>query len=166
MSEPRKLRCYEYVSRPYEAVRDLLRARGLEVVQHATSSATARTDALVSTLRVSAGGVEVGVDVRINVLGTREEERVAGVSHITRVSLEWKAAHATALFPAMTAELSAWPLATDETQLEIDGHYAPPLGIVGNAVDAIAGHRLAEAAVHRFLQDVVEQIRRELPAKA
>jgi hypothetical protein len=166
MSEPRKLRCYEYVSRPYEAVRDLLRARGLEVFQHATSSATARTDALVSTLRVSAGGVEVGVDVRINVLGTREEERVAGVSHITRVSLEWKAAHATALFPAMTAELSAWPLATDETQLEIDGHYAPPLGIVGNAVDAIAGHRLAEAAVHRFLQDVVEQIRRELPAKA
>lgn len=63
----------------------------------------------------------------------------------------------------MTAELSLWPLTSTETQLEILGAYRPPLGIVGNALDAAVGHRLAEATVHRFLDDVVEQLRRELP---
>jgi hypothetical protein len=62
------------------------------------------------------------------------------------------------------AELCFFPLTSTETQLEIEGAYRPPLGIVGNAIDAAVGHRVAEATVHRFLDDVVERIRRELPA--
>jgi hypothetical protein len=79
--------------------------------------------------------------------------------------LSWEAARAAAIFPSMRAELSAWPLATTETQLEIEGTYTPPLGMVGNALDALLGHRLAEAAVHRFLEDVVEHLRHELPER-
>jgi hypothetical protein len=63
----------------------------------------------------------------------------------------------------MKAVLSFWPLTSSETQMEIEGAYRPPLGAVGNVADAAVGHRVAEAAVHRFLDDVVEQIRRELP---
>jgi hypothetical protein len=162
MSEPRKLRCYEYVNRPYERVRDLLYARGAEVFQRATSSATARADSLLSTLRVSAGGFEVGVDVRIHVRGARDEEWMPGLSPVTRINLAWEAAKATSLFPSMEAQLSFWPLYASETQLEINGSYRPPLGFVGNAVDAMIGHRVAEAAVHRFLEDVVEHLKREL----
>ena len=66
----------------------------------------------------------------------------------------------------MHLEMSAWPLSATETQIEIAGEYRPPLGVVGNAIDAAVGHRIAEASVHRFLEDVVEQIRRELPASA
>jgi hypothetical protein len=66
----------------------------------------------------------------------------------------------------MKAELSLWPLTSSETQLEIEGAYRPPLGVVGAAADAALGHRLAEATVHRFLDDVVEQVRRELQATA
>ena len=68
------------------------------------------------------------------------------------------------VFPVMNAELLFWPLSSSETQLEIEGAYRPPLGIVGNALDAAIGHRVAEATVHRLLEDLVEQLRRELPA--
>ncbi len=163
MIEPRTLRCYEYVNRPYEQVRGVLRERGAELFQRATTSAAARADALASTLRVTVAGIELGVDVHIHVRGAREEAGIAGMSPVTRVALSWEAAKATALFPSMDAELSAWPLFATETQLEIEGRYTPPMGVVGTAVDAMVGHRVAEAVVHRFLEEIVEQIRRELP---
>jgi hypothetical protein len=165
MNELRKLGCYEYVNRGYERVRGLLRERGADLFQRATTSAAVRADALASTLRVSAGGLEIGVDVHINVHDVRAEEWVPGLAPVTRMRLSWQAARASAIFPSMRAELSAWPLARTETQLEIEGVYTPPLGVVGNALDVILGHRLAEAAVHRFLEDVVEHLRRELPER-
>jgi hypothetical protein len=153
------------VNRDYERVRGLLRERGADLFQRASTSAAARTDALASTLHVSAGGLEIGVDVHITVHDVRDEEWMPGLSPVTRMTLSWQAARASAIFPSMRAELSAWPLARTETQLEIEGVYTPPLGIVGNALDAILGHRLAEAAVHRFLEDVIEHLRRELPER-
>jgi hypothetical protein len=163
MNEPRRLRCYEYVNRGYERVRGVIRERGADLFQRATTSAAARADALASTLHVSAGGLEIGVDVHITLHDVRDEEWVPGLSPVTRMRLSWEAARAAAIFPAMRAELSAWPLTSTETQLEIEGVYTPPLGVVGNALDAIVGHRVAEAAVHRFLEDVVQHLRRELP---
>ena len=165
MTEPRKLRCYQYINRPYEKVRAVLRERASDVFKHATTSAAARADTLASTLRVGIGGIEVGVDVRIHVGAIRDEPWIAGIPSVTRMTLGWEAARATALFPSMQAELSAWPLFATETQLEIQGEYRPPLGIVGKAADAIGGHFLAEAAVQTFLEDIVEQLRRELPGE-
>jgi hypothetical protein len=63
----------------------------------------------------------------------------------------------------MRAEVSFWPLASDETEIEITGDYRPPLGAIGDAADAALGHRIAEAVVHRFLGDVVAELHRELP---
>lgn len=163
MSQPRKVRCYQYVNRPYDAVRQLLAHRGPAVFQRATASATKRASEVGATLHAELGGVDVGVDVRIHVHAVSEDAGVAGMSPVLRVTLAWEASQATALFPVMKAELSIWPLTATETQLEIEGAYRPPLGVVGNAADAVLGHRIAEASVHRFLDDVVEQIRRELP---
>jgi hypothetical protein len=163
MSEPRKVRCYQYVNRSYAAVRQLLAQRGPAVFQRATASASARATEVGATLHAGVGSVEVAVDVRIHVVAVSEDEGVAGMSPVLRVKLGWEASHAAALFPVMNADLSFWPLTATETQLEIDGTYRPPLGILGNAADAVLGHRIAEASVHRFLDDIVEQIRRELP---
>jgi hypothetical protein len=38
--------------------------------------------------------------------------------------------------------------------------------MVGQAMDAALGHRIAEASVHSFLEDVVEQMKRDLPTHA
>jgi|HubBroStandDraft_2_1064218.scaffolds.fasta_scaffold56433_1 hypothetical protein len=163
MSEPRLLRCYQYINRPYEEVRNVLRSRPLEILQRATMSAAARGKALMSHLSVEIGKVEVGVDVRTCLHGIREDEGAAGLTPVTRVDIGWEAAGAPTLFPVMRAQLSVWPLTSTETQLELEGAYAPPLGLVGKVIDAAIGHRVAEAAVHRFLEDAVEQLRRELP---
>ena len=66
------------------------------------------------------------------------------------------------LFPFMKAELSIYPLTATETQLDLSGHYEPPLGALGTAVDALIGHRLAEASVHRFVTDVAEYLKTTL----
>ena len=52
----------------------------------------------------------------------------------------------------------------NETQVDVDGEYRPPLGAAGNALDALVGHRLAEAAVLRFLRDVAAYLTRKLGA--
>jgi hypothetical protein len=164
MSEPRKLRCYQYVNRPYAAVRDLFRQRPPEVFQRATTSAVERANAIEASLRAGVAGIDIGVDVRIHLHGIHDDAGVAGLSPVTRVTLAWEAKRAPAFFPVMRAELSLFPLTSTETQLELEGAYQPPLGALGNVADAALGHRVAEAAVHRFLDDIVEQIRRELPA--
>jgi hypothetical protein len=166
MRQPRKVRCYQYVERPYDAVRKLLRERPLEVLQRATTTAAARADSLAAQLRVDVGGVEIGVAVKIHVTSVRDEEGVGGLGPVTHVMISWEAARTPALFPLMSAELSAWPLSSSETQLEIEGAYRPPLGAVGNAIDAAVGHRIAEASVLRFLEDVVQQVRQELQTAA
>jgi hypothetical protein len=162
MRQPRKVRCYQYVEQPYDAVRKLLRERPLEVLQRATTTAAARADSLAAQLRVAVAGVEIGVAVKIHVTAIREEQSEGGLAPVTHVMISWEAAKTPALFPLMSAQLSAWPLSSGETQLQIEGEYRPPLGAVGDAIDAAVGHRIAEASVLRFLEDVVQQVRHEL----
>jgi hypothetical protein len=81
---------------------------------------------------------------------------------ITRLHLEWAAANMPSLFPFMKAELAIYPLTATETQLDFSGLYEPPLGAVGKALNAIAGHRIAEVAVHKFVNDVAGYLRESL----
>ena len=84
---------------------------------------------------------------------------------MTRVPLRWQARDTPGLFPAMQAELKIYPLSFTETQVELSGHYDPPMGVLGSAVDAMVGHRLAEASVHRFVRAIVERLRQDLANK-
>jgi hypothetical protein len=163
MSAPHRLRFYGYVDRSYEAVRGLLRSSAEEVMQRATSTASERANGLAARLHLEAAGVEVGVDVRVQVSRGTEEAPVAGLPPVTHIGLAWKAVEGEGLFPSMSADLALSPMTFAETRLEFEGTYRPPLAGVGKAFDAVVGHRIAEATVHRFVNDVIEQIRRELP---
>ncbi len=96
------------------------------------------------------------------VRGIRDGETIAGMP-VLRIELTWEAIHNPALFPSMLAELSVLALSARETQIEIQGVYWTPMGPIGTAFDAAVGHHIAEAAMHRFLSDVVEQLHCELP---
>jgi hypothetical protein len=74
----------------------------------------------------------------------------------TFLDLTWKAASAPVLFPLMHATLSVRPVVSSDTQVMIEGHYDPPLGFGGEAIDSAVGHRVAQATVHRFLDDVID----------
>lgn len=160
MNKGREIRCYDYVNHPYEAVRDALSRDTVAVFQAATKGAASRAESVASELRVNIGGFEVAKEIAITV-NHLEEDRSATVP-TTRLNLEWEAAESARLFPLMRAELSVYPLTATETQLDFDGFYQPPAGVLGGAIDSMIGHRIAEVSVHRFLGDVAAYLRSHL----
>ncbi|MEP6601470.1 MAG: hypothetical protein ABJB49_06610 [Nitrospirota bacterium] len=162
MSKGRAIRCFDYVNHPYQQVRDKLSADALLVFQAATKAATSRAQSVASELRVDLGGVTVETEIRIAVKNIEETIPGAKTDPSTCIELEWEAAKMPHLFPLMKAELSIYPLTSTETQLDFSGIYEPPLGVIGRAVDGIAGHRIVDASVHRFVSDVAAYLRQTL----
>ena len=157
--KPRDVRVFDYVNHPYDQVRVALTEHGLEVFRNATKVAASRAQSVASELRVNIGGIEVGTDIAIEIRKVEERPGAGKSPPVTRLELAWEAAKLPRLFPLMEAELSVYPLTATETQLDFSGHYEPPLGAVGSAIDALAGNRIAEASVHRFLTDVAAYLR-------
>ncbi len=162
MPSVREIRCYDYVNHPYERVRAALEKGAAEVFQAATRAASARAHSVATALRVNLAGIEVGADVVITVGAMTDMPKVSKLGAGARLPLAWQAAKSPRLFPVMHAELSLYPLSGAETQLDFLGSYEPPLGIVGGAIDALVGHRLAEASVHRLVADVAQHLRTAL----
>lgn len=163
MTDLQPLRFYGYVDRPYAAVRSLLRSRADEVLQRATNTASERARGLIARLHLEAAGVAVGVDVRVEVARKPEEAGIAALPPITHVGIAWKAVEREGLFPSMSADLAVSPMTFAETRVEFEGTYRPPLAALGEMFDAAIGHRIAEATVHRFVNDLIEELRRGIP---
>ena len=162
MSTGREIRSYDYVNHPYDHVRDALKQNALAVFRSATSAAASRAESVAAELHVDVAGLGVKADINIVVKGIEEKPADTTSSASTRLLLEWEAATLPRLFPLMQGELSIYPLTTTETQLDFCGTYEPPFGAVGKTMNAIAGHRIAEASVHRFVSDVAGYLRQAL----
>lgn len=162
MNKNKTIRCYDYVNHPYEAVRDILSAEDTTVFHDATKAATSHAQDLTSELRVNIGGIEVSKDVSILMKKIEDRPKESGLSALARFQIEWRATNKPHLFPFMHAELSVYPLTAKETQLDFSGTYEPPLGVLGDAIDAVVGRRIAEASVHRFIQNVAAYLRATL----
>ena len=161
MSKGREIRIFDYVNHPYADVRDALARDAAGVFRRATTVAASRANDVASELRVQLGSVEIGTEIKLSVDELEERRGPSGAPE-ARLHVEWEAAKTPGLIPLMHAELAIYPLTATETQLDFRGHYEPPLGVLGSAVDALVGHRIAEAAVHRFVTDVAEYLRRTL----
>lgn len=163
MARTREFRTFDYVNRPYARVRDALIADAEAVFRDATRAAATRAHDVASALHVSLGGVEIGAGIAITVGKIEESSGNRPSTSTTRVALEWEAAEHPRLFPEMKGVLSVYALTDTETQLDFAGTYTPPLGAIGSAIDAVVGHRIAEASLHRFVMDVAAHLRRTLP---
>ena len=162
MTTARKIRSYDYVNQPYERVRDALKMNALAVFQSATKAAASRAQSVAAELHVEFAGVGVKADIKIAVKDIAEKVGKTSAAANTKLHLEWEAATLPRLFPFMRGELSVYPLTSTETQLDFSGTYEPPFGAVGKTMNAIAGHRIAEASVHQFVGDVAGYLRRVL----
>ncbi|HEX3759570.1 MAG TPA: hypothetical protein VHW23_12735 [Kofleriaceae bacterium] len=165
MTKRHEMRCFDYVNRPYEQVREALSASALAIFERSTRSAGDRTHDVGAELRVRVGAVEIAADITIEVIEVPGARSPAN-RPATRLNLTWRSRRRPGLFPEMTASLWAYALAPRETQLELIGSYDPPLGLIGDALDAIALHRLAEESVRGFLADVAAYLSTELPEVA
>ncbi len=155
-----KIRFYDYVNQPYEKVCDALVMHSNEVFHQATRSAETRAEDVAAGLHVKFAGLEFGKEVDINIKSYTDVE--SNTQRELTVNLEWEASSAPRLFPTMQAKLHVYPLAAEETQLDFQGEYEPPFGIIGKALDALVGHRIAEASVHHFVKEVARYLRQQL----
>ena len=162
MSREKAIRVYDYINHPYEIVRGKLTAEALEVFRSATKVAALRAKSVASELHVNFAGIEVGTDISISVKAIEDEPKTVSLPPTTKIRLEWESANLPRLFPFMRAELSVYPLTATETQLDLQGNYEPPFGVVGNVINSVLGHRIAEAAVHQFIKDIAVYLRTEL----
>jgi hypothetical protein len=162
MSTGRQIRSYDYVNHPYERVRDTLKQNAVAVFQSATTAAASRAESVAAELHVDFAGVGVKADIKIVVKGIEEKPADVTSSASTRLLLEWEASALPRLFPLMQGELSIYPLTGRETQLDFSGTYEPPFGALGKTMNALAGHRIAEVSVHRFVSDVAGYLRKTL----
>jgi hypothetical protein len=162
MAQRREIRSYDYVNHPYERVREALDLDPRKVFAAATQAASSRARSVASALRVNLAGIEVGAEIDVELRNVEHRPKDSPSGAATLLSIRWEAASRPRLFPLMDATLSVYPLTPTETQLDFLGRYEPPLGALGGALDAMAGHRIAEASVHRFVSDVAAYLRNSL----
>jgi hypothetical protein len=164
MSAHSEIECYEYVSHSYEAVSDALVHDAVGLCERATTQATNRASKLVTKLNISIAGFDIGRNVVVRVVkANRNADAPAHIAdRATELEIEWHAEKSAALFPAMRAKLTIYPLAKDETQLQLIGEYAPPGGVFGSVADKLVGHRIAKASVHAFLDALARRMNDEL----
>lgn len=72
--------------------------------------------------------------------------------------LTWRSAVANRWVPALTGDLELAKLSDTTCQLSLLGSYGPPLSVVGEVGDRLVGHRVAEAAVRRFVQQLADRL--------
>jgi hypothetical protein len=99
---------------------------------------------------VGGGAITRRVDAQVGPL-------IGGPEALT-VPLHWKAAERPNLFPVMDGELRISDCGDRQIDLRLLGEYATPLGAVGAAADAVAGRRVAQNSLHRFLADVAQRL--------
>jgi hypothetical protein len=75
-----------------------------------------------------------------------------------QVSLHWNAAEHPHLFPVMNAQLVIREIGGKHIELRLKGEYQPPLGVIGAAGDALAGHRVAKNSLRGFLTEVAQRL--------
>lgn len=162
MSQGREIRSYDYVNHSYASVRDALKADAAGVFRKATKAAASRVESVAAELHVNIGGLDVGTEIAVSVGDIEEEHGQSDWSHVMRIPISWQAANRPRMFPLMSAQLTVYPLTATETQLDFLGRYEPPLGVLGDAVNAVVGHKIAEASVHRFVADIAQYLRASL----
>jgi hypothetical protein len=161
MSQPQSAFCRRSVDRAYEPVAKLLREQPAALLLRATAPASARP-ASTPSLRVDVAGFQIGVDVQLLACKAHELSAATPGGPALKLELAWTSQRSPALFPSMLAELSARPRDSG-ADLELRAAYWPPFGPVGVAIDAAVGHRVAEACIQRLLEDLVAQLRHDVP---
>lgn len=141
---------FAYIEVPAEVVRARLEGGRQDWLESMATRATAQGDE---------------VRVRLGPHGTRGAlaKRIAvEVGHpVTRgdasvIPLTWRATGVSALFPVFCGDIEVAEIGDGATVVSIWGQYDPPLGALGDALDRVGLHRIAEASVRAFLQELAQ----------
>lgn len=70
----------------------------------------------------------------------------------------WEAVDSPGLFPRMDGSLEVVPVSPTRTQVTFYGRYDPPLGRLGQGLDRILLHHVAEHTVRAFLSEIARRV--------
>lgn len=156
-----QLRVFDYVNQPFARVAAALSLDTRGIIQRATTIASERAKDLGGKLHAHLGPIDVTAEIVLE-LGPMDDTAMPSGREALRIPIKWQAKRASRVFPVMQAELMVYPLTPTETQLELAGSYEPPLGPLGRALDGALLHRIAEASVLQFIQEIARYMREDL----
>jgi len=139
------------VELPAPAVKQAI-LTGLSLLADGAVNATASGERLRT--RVGPGGTDALVAKKVSL--QTGEPIVDG--DVTTLPILWEAVGAPSLFPRMDGSLEIAPLGSSLTQLTFFGRYDAPLGRLGEGLDRLVLHRIAEHTVRAFLTEIGHRI--------
>ena len=74
------------------------------------------------------------------------------------VPVTWKATFPQKLFPVMHGKVDVSPVTRDETKLTVSGMYEPPLGKLGEQLDEVVMHSVAEGTVKELAESLAGRL--------
>jgi hypothetical protein len=97
-----------------------------------------------------AGRISKGVELTIGAPAVEGQWLVVPVA--------WRATGPGPLFPVMDGKLTVRPLGPRSARLTLSGTYEPPMGALGQQLDEVALHQVAEATVRDLVERIAERI--------
>lgn len=124
-----------------------------------TTSEEAYDHGTIGLQRVGIPGLSKLVRVQARELAWTD--RVAGLA------IRWEATGpGGGLFPILDADIRLAPAGEHVTVLNVTGVYRPPLGALGEALDRVILHRVADATIRGFMAQVAARITGQPSAEA
>jgi len=158
----RPLYYFTYVHRSFGVMVDLLQTQAATLLGDSGSASASQTHEVVASLSADLGHHEFARDVAVHLGDVTVED------HVAFLPISWASANGSHLYPELKGTLELSPLVehgTPVTQLSLTATYHTPLGVLGRIGNAAAGHRIAEVAVHRFVNDLAARFEDLLPAE-
>ncbi|HEV2475198.1 MAG TPA: SRPBCC family protein [Candidatus Dormibacteraeota bacterium] len=108
-------------------------------------------------------GVHVaGIPVRKKV--TVEFGEAVKTSTWAVIPISWKPTFGRKLLPVMTGKVDVSPVSSDETRLTVSGMYEPPLGRLGEQLDEVLMHNVAEGTVKELAELIAQRLQGSVKA--
>ena len=142
-----------HVERPVARITERMTGGGAWLIPHLDA---ARDDAEAILVRVgpgASGWLAKTVAVRLG----EPVETSEGVA----IPIRWEATGPSGLFPRLVGTLQVAELDPERSELTIVGHYRPPLGRAGHALDDAVMVRLARSTVRSFLRRLARALESE-----
>ena len=74
------------------------------------------------------------------------------------IPISWKPTFGRTVLPVMNGKVDVSPVSTDETRLTVSGMYEPPLGRLGEQLDEVLMHNVAEGTVKELAQLIAQRL--------
>ena len=147
---------YNAVGVPYPTVRSLLTDRALPALDAPRRIGVDWLHEGEGHLDMDVAGMHFVKDVCFRVADYAD---VPGPLPMGRVRLEWEPIDHADTYPAISADLEIEPIDDKRTMVSLLASYEPPLGRIGAVVDRVAMHRIAEAALARFFEGLLAELK-------